>query len=172
MANLHVTNLSSAGVGHEAGQAAREAAPWLVRLARVGYAAKGTVYLVIGGLAVLATVGSRGGTTDSRGALTVIGDRPFGRAMLVVIGAGLVGYTLWALLAAAADAERRGSDLKGIALRLGMAARGLVYGALGYSALRMALGGGARGGSATDRWTGTLMHAPAGRWLVAGAGAM
>ena len=54
MANLRVTRDASSAVGRQAADAAHEAAPWIVRLARVGYAAKGTVYLVIGGLALAA----------------------------------------------------------------------------------------------------------------------
>ena len=171
MANLQVKRVTTSDVGRQAADAAQDAAPWIVRLARVGYAAKGVVYLVIGALAIMAAVGPSGGTTDSRGALSVIGDRPFGRVLLLVIGLGLVGYTLWALIAAAMDAEDRGGDVKGIALRLGMAGRGLLYGALGVTALLMASGSSGSGGGGTDRLTARLMSAPFGRWLVAGAGA-
>jgi hypothetical protein len=171
VANIRVTNITPTTMGRQAAAAAGEAAPWIVRLARVGYAAKGVVYLVIGALAVMAAMGARGSTTDSRGALSVIGDRPFGRVLLLVIGLGLIGYTLYALIAAAMDAEDRGSDAKGIALRLGMAGRGLLYGGLGVSALLMSSGSGSGGGGGgADRWTGRLMSAPFGPWLVGGVG--
>ena len=45
-------------------RASREASPWIERLGRFGYAAKGVVYLVIGVLAVQAALGRGGGTTD------------------------------------------------------------------------------------------------------------
>lgn len=172
MARLRVRGTSSAVNGgmDDAKTAAHDAAPWIVRMARVGYAAKGTVYLVIGGLATRAALGAGGGTTDSRGALAVIGQGTAGGVILGAIAAGLLGYTLWALIAAATDADRRGPGAKGAALRVGQAFRGLVYGGLGIEAARLAIGGVARGGDGTDHWTGELMAAPMGRWLVAGVG--
>jgi hypothetical protein len=149
---------------------ARELAPWLVRLARVGYVAKGVVYLVIGSLATLAAVGNGGGTTDARGALAVIGEGGAGRALLALLGAGLLGYALWAIIAALTDADRRGSDAKGVALRLGQAGRGLMYGALGIEALRLMATAQRSNGGGTRHWTGVLMDAPFGRWLVAALG--
>src|SRR5215212_147139 len=52
---------------------------WLVRFGRLGYLAKGLVYIVVGFLATQAAVGSGGETTDIKGALQTIGDAPFGR---------------------------------------------------------------------------------------------
>jgi hypothetical protein len=146
------------------------AARWVVRAARLGYAAKGVVYLVIGALAARAAAGDGGTTTDSRGALRAIGDGALGNAALAVIGVGLLGYALWAVLSAATDAEDRGRDAKGIAIRIGQAGRGLAYGALGIEALR--LFGRARdsGGRGAEHWTGRLLDAPFGRWLVVAVG--
>lgn len=175
MARMHVEALRGANDAAGAAMgAARDAAPWLVRLARVGYVAKGIVYLVIGGMALRAAIGAGGGTTDSRGALRIIGDGAAGRAALVVVGLGLIGYALWALIAAATDADRRGRDAKGIVLRLGQAGRGLAYGALGVSAFALVNGGGGGSGGGADRWTGRLMDAPFGAALVGvvGAGVM
>src|SRR4051794_29614246 len=53
--------------GRAARQAAHEASPWLVGLGRFGYVAKGTVYLIVGGLAAEAALGHGGATTDSKG---------------------------------------------------------------------------------------------------------
>jgi len=46
-----------------------EVAPWVERLARVGYAAKALLYGTIGILAAQAAFGEGGRTTDTRGAL-------------------------------------------------------------------------------------------------------
>jgi hypothetical protein len=170
MARLHVVGERGHGI-HDATIGAHELAPWLVRLARVGYAAKGVVYLVIGSLATFAATGNGGGATDARGALQVIGDGGLGRMGLGVIGAGLLGYTLWAVIAAVTDADRRGRDVKGIALRIAQGGRGLMYGGLGIEALRLMATARRSNGSATRHWTGVLMDAPFGRWLVAALGA-
>lgn len=49
------------GAGRDAGdhaeEAARRASPWVEKLARFGYAAKGVVYIVMGVLAMLVVVG-------------------------------------------------------------------------------------------------------------------
>ena len=57
----------------ELSEAGRQGAKWLVRLGRLGYGAKGVVYLVIGFLAIEAALGSGGQTTDSTGAVREIG---------------------------------------------------------------------------------------------------
>jgi hypothetical protein len=151
---------------------ARRHARWIVRLARAGYAAKGIIYLVIGGLAVRAALGAGGRATDSRGALGTIGDSAAGRGLLLLMGIGLVGYALWAVTSALLDAEDRGGDAKGIALRAAQSARGLAYGALGVEALAfVARSGGSGGGSGAEHWTARAMELPWGRVLVGLAGA-
>ena len=151
---------------------ARAQSHWIVRAARIGYAAKGLIYLVIGALALRAAMGAGGGTTNSRGALRTIGESGFGRWLLLVIGVGLLGWRVWALVASSLDAEDRGSDAKGIAIRIGQALRGLVYGALGVEAMRLFMrSGSGGGGGGAEHWSARLMELPWGRWLLALAGA-
>ena len=151
--------------------AKRAAGTWLVRLARVGYFAKGILYLVIGGLAALAALGSRDGeTTGSHGALNAISESGIGRVLLIAIGVGLIGYALWAVVAGTLDAERRGKDAKGVALRVGLAARGLAYGALGLEALRLYLTSRESNGDGEAHWTARLLAMPMGQWIVGGIG--
>ena len=159
-------------IANAAGGAANEAAPWIVRMARLGYAAKGTVYIIIGWLAARAAFGVGGDTTDSSGALRVMRDGPLGQFLLWVVAVGLVGYAIWRLIAAAMDAEGKGSEAKGVAVRLAQAGRGLLYGALGVEAARLAMNASASSGqdSGAEHWTARLMGMPAGRWLVGLAG--
>ena len=149
---------------------ARRLSPWVERLARVGYAAKGLVYLLVGGLAARAALGAGGRTTDSGGALQSLGSGAGGKLLLALVAAGLLGYALWRVIAAATDAEAKGDDAKGLAQRLAGAGRGLLYVGLALQALRLLRGGGAEGGSRAEDWTARLMAAPAGRWLVAAVG--
>jgi hypothetical protein len=83
--------------GTGAGTAGRIA--WI---ARSGYVARGVVYLIVGGLAVLAALGSGGETTDSKGALRTIIQQPFGQVLLGLVALGLVSYAVWRLVQAIA----------------------------------------------------------------------
>jgi hypothetical protein len=152
-------------------QGLRAASPALVMLGRAGYAAKGSVYVVMGALAAGAAVGAGGATTDTRGALNVIGDGPMGMIALLAIGVGLLGYMLWRLIAAVTDAEGKGDEPTKLVVRGAQAVRGIAYGALGVQALR-ALDGDDVGsqGAATRHWTGRLLDMPFGRALVVGVG--
>ena len=149
----------------------RAASPALVMLGRAGYAAKGIVYVVMGALAARAALGAGGKTTDTRGAINVIGDGPMGTIALLAIGIGLIGYMLWRLIAAVTDAEGKGDHPTKLAVRGSQAARGIAYGVLGVQALR-ALGGDDVGsqGAATRHWTARLLDMPFGRALVIGVG--
>lgn len=143
------------------------AAPWIERLARVGYASRGVIYIIIGGLAVALARQTGGATTDSRGALGRIAEQPLGSVALVVIAAGLAGYAVWRLIEAVMNPEHLPNDPKGIIKRVGYAGRGLIYVGLAIAAFRMASGRSSGGGSGgADDWTARVMSLPAGRWLV------
>ena len=148
----------------------RESAGWVVRLGRLGYAAKGLLYIIVGTLATEAALGIGGGTTDTRGALRAVARAPFGHIALIVVAVGLIGYAVWRVISAIVDGERRGSEPGGIALRIGEAIRGLVYGALGASAIGYLMG---KHGDTSDRarsMTSRALSFPAGRWIVIAAG--
>ncbi|HEY0405655.1 MAG TPA: DUF1206 domain-containing protein [Pyrinomonadaceae bacterium] len=147
--------------------------PWMQRLARFGYAAKGVVYIVVGALAMLAATGRGGETTDTRGALQTIETQPFGKAVLFIVAVGLIGYALWRLIQALADTEEKGANLKGIAVRIGYACSGLVYAGLSLTAARTLIEAGEPDSTSQtqERWTQRLMELPYGAWLVELAGA-
>jgi uncharacterized membrane protein YidH (DUF202 family) len=147
---------------------AHKARPWVERLARLGYATKGVVYTVVGVIAALAALRGGGKTADTRGALEEIVQRPYGRVMLIVVAVGLAGYALWRLTQAVFDTEDKGAEWKGLAVRAGYACIGFVYFGLGYSAVRLILGGDA-GDSSDEKskaWSATFMSLPFGRLLV------
>lgn len=159
------------GAQDEVARHARRHGRVIARLARAGYAAKGIIYMVVGGLALRAAIGSGGRATDSRGALATIGEAPAGRALLAGIGIGLVGYALWAVVAGLLDAEDRGDDAKGILLRAAQMFRGAMYALLGVEALRLVMRSAAGGGDGAEHWTARLLALPWGRWLVAAVAA-
>jgi hypothetical protein len=164
-------DVSLNGAGEKAERVTRAARPWIKRLARFGYAAKGVVYVLIGSLAAYGAF-EGDAPTDSRGALTQVVRQPFGRVLLVVIAVGLAGYALWRLVQALRDTEDKGSDWKGLAIRFGYACIGFVYAGLSYSAVKLILGQGAgKGSDQTSReWTATFFALPFGRLAVGLAG--
>ena len=151
---------------------ALDAAPWIERTARAGYAAKGIVYLLIGTLAARAAFGDAGGqSTGSEGALRTLLDEPFGKVLIGLIAAGLAAYALWRAFSAITDPENHGTGLKGIGVRTGFGISAVVHGALALEALRLATGSGGGASDGAEHWTSRLLAAPAGPWLVAAAAA-
>ncbi|MBN9388194.1 MAG: DUF1206 domain-containing protein [Chloroflexi bacterium] len=143
-------------------------------LGRIGYAAKGVVYMVIGFLAALAAFGGGGGeTTDRKGAVQKIYEQPFGVFLLAAIAFGLACYALWSFIMAAADTENKGTKPKGIATRLVYAGIGVSYLLFAFGAIQLLTGAGNMGknsdASAKD-WTAQLLSKPFGVALVIIAG--
>src|SRR5215813_13706921 len=117
-----------ASSGAAAGARLPVAAParrWIIAAAKFGYFAKATVYAVIGLLALLAAIHNGKRTAGSREAFMTIVSQPFGRILLGVLTAGLAAYAFWRLMQALLDTDHHGSTVKGIFVRLGMAATGL-----------------------------------------------
>ena len=149
-----------------------EASPWIEILARVGFVAKGLLYMVIGGLAACAGLGRGGEATDTRGAMTKLLALPYGRVLLVGLAIGLTGYAIWRFVEGIADPDQRGTDVKGIALRSSFVARGLLHLGLALSAIKAAMGRPASDGGSgqEDEATATAFRLPVGEWLVLAAG--
>jgi hypothetical protein len=141
-------------------------------LARLGYASKALIYVIVGGLAAAAAANRGGRVTDTSGALRVILSQPFGQAILIVLAIGLCGYSAWRLLDAFADPDRHGKDFGGLVVRIGNVIRGLIYGALGLEAFRLARGLRGSKGNEAEMWTARVMELPLGEWMVGLAGAI
>ncbi|HEY0379275.1 MAG TPA: DUF1206 domain-containing protein [Pyrinomonadaceae bacterium] len=149
------------------------ASPWMELLARYGYATKGIVYVVVGGVATMAALGLRGETTDVRGALQEIEDKPFGTAALATVAFGLVGYVLWRWVQALADTEHKGAKLKGVLVRIGYFISGTVYAGLALTAAKVLIDVDEPDSSSEvqEQWIARVLGIPAGRTLVIVAGA-
>src|SRR5579859_1664212 len=142
---------------------------WMTMVARCGYAAKGVVYLIIGGIAAQVAIGAGGAVTDQKGALHTILQQPFGPLLLGVVAIGLFGFALWCFIQAAFDTEGKGTMAKGLIARIGYAAIGLSYTTLALGALQLALGtgnGGKGSNASTQDGTALLLKQPFGPALV------
>ena len=145
-------------------------------MARLGYAAKGTVYILVGALTAGAVLLGDGQITGSRGALSQLQDAAFGQIILAVIGLGLVAYVLWRFTQATWDPEEEGTDAKGILIRATMLISGFIYAGLAIYSFQLSFlsggggGGGGSGSSSTQSRTAELMSQPAGRILVGAVG--
>lgn len=155
-------------ITNQGSRAAGATAPKLEGLARVGFASKALLYVVVGVLAVRAAAGMGGQITGTKGALREIVDHPFGKTLLIVMGVGLLGYAAWRVIQGFADPERKGSDAKGIALRITYVLRGIAHAYLAVQAFRVASAHSAGGqdGAAAKQASSQAMQLPFGNWLV------
>ena len=153
--------------------------PGLVALARLGWVAKGVVYLLVGLLAVpIAIDGLRGdsasgGTEASQsGAVAKIADTSAGTFALWIIAIGLALYVVWRLISIVLPAE---NSAKAWLTRGGYLVSAAAYSLLAWSALSFARhDAAANGGESEDakveRFTRELMEKSGGRWLVGALG--
>jgi Domain of Unknown Function (DUF1206) len=142
-------------------------------LARLGYAAHGCVYVIMGGLAVLAALGAGGRTTGAKGALLTLLSQPFGLALLGLVAFGLLCFSGWRLAQSILDADRLGTDGKALGRRIAYGVSGVLHAALAFFATGVLFGLKAASGSdeqSARDWTATLLAAPFGRWLVGAVG--
>lgn len=160
-------------VGRALRDGADRAAPWVERLGRLGYVAKGAVYLLVGVLAAEAALGAGGAATGSRGAIRHALRLPFGDVLLVAVAVGLAGYALWRLVQAVRDTENRGRSAKGLVVRTGYLGSAIFYATLAGYAVSLAQGQRAPGDEAVSReHTAWLLGLPHGPWLVCLVGAV
>ena len=145
---------------------------WLGWAGRIGLVAKGFSYALVGVLAIALAAGLGGRAAGRGGALEVVADEFYGRALMLALALGFAAYALWRLAQAILDRDDEGLDGSGIAKRLGYLARAVLYGSLTVTALTL-LDGTGDGESDTRearRQTAEVLTWPAGRWLVAGVG--
>ncbi|HST59465.1 MAG TPA: DUF1206 domain-containing protein [Longimicrobium sp.] len=153
-------------VQHHARRAAHQAGPGVQRLARLGYAAKGVVYVIIGVIAADAAFSPAEQVEGTHGALGTILRQPFGKVLLGIMALGLAGYVLWKVVQAVMDPEHKGSDAKGLVARIGYGISAVLYAGLTLEAVRLVRGsGGGEGGGAQD-WTAAVMDKPFGRVAI------
>lgn len=158
---------AKAGAKQKTNQAGQETKPWIRRLGRFGYMAKGTVYFLIGILAVMAALGAGGKTTGTSGMLQTVASKPFGEILLWLIGIGLIGYVVWEIIKVIKDPENKGTDAKGIITRAGYAVSSIMYGAIAFKAISVAMNASSGGGGGSEKTiSAKLLAQPFGQWVI------
>ncbi|MBZ6377446.1 hypothetical protein B5C34_04895 [Pacificimonas flava] len=136
----------------------------LQTFARIGFLARGVVYILLGYFALTA-LGSQG-TTDVLGAIK---DAPLGNVLLALVGIGLLGYGVYRLYGAMIGIDAPGTGAKAAGKRIGHAASGVAHLFLGFIALRGVFSSsspGGSGGSGTGEAAGFVTDFPGGEILL------
>jgi hypothetical protein len=143
---------------------------WVERFARIGLIANGLVYCLVGLLAFMAAFHLKGNDAedaDQQGVFQFVMEQPFGKGLLLVIGLGLVSYSLWRIIQALKDTEHKGDGAKGLARRSGYLFSAVIYGGLAAAAFKMVMGY-RESGKSDQRETvaRTVLEQPLGKWIL------
>ncbi len=166
------------------GEAGRKRSPLLRRVpplrdllelaARVGYGARGLVYLSVGLLVLFATLGMIGDAVGVRGALEWLSKRPLGRVWMLLVGLGLAAFVIWRVLQSVFDADHEGTSRHGLMTRAGQLFSGLGYTAVTFAAFSLFAGPRAEepseGMVRSQERASMLLDLPFGRWLLVAVG--
>jgi hypothetical protein len=135
--------------------------------ARLGLAARASIYLVMGLLALAVALGHSRSETDQRGAIKAVAQQSGGRLLLVVLAVGFAGYALWRFSEAAF-----GVVGDGMGPRLKSLARGVVYASFAVTTVAILVGSGGSGSQASQQQglTAKVMAHAGGRYLVGAVG--
>lgn len=152
-------------------RAANKGQPWTDRAARVGFLARGSVYVLVGGVALTAALGAGGAPTDPSGALMRLGRMPAGRAALALIALGLLVHAAFrAVLAVIGEPYVKQRRWQRLATRARHGFSALFYLGMSSTAALLAAGRSAEAHADKDAQTrglsAWLLGAPFGRPLL------
>lgn len=108
---------------------------------RVGHAAKGMLYGLIGLFALHDLIYDQDVVDGSQGVLASLGNYYLGSILLGLLATGLMGYVLWRFIQASLNPGQTDSlNSRQVLQRCGYAVSGCTYLGLGYTAGKLALG--------------------------------
>lgn len=132
----------------------------LVWFTRLGFAARGLLFIVIAWLVI-----GTGRAADPGSALEYLSTGRE-RALLFGVAAGFVGYGIWRLLDAVLDSEGRGDVGKSVVGRAAAAGSGAVYLFLAYQTWSLLSGNAADSGGDAQEQARTVLTLPGGNILL------
>ena len=133
-------------------------------LARIGLAARGAIYILIGWLAIEVALGHSAQQPNQQGALQLLAGKSYGMVTLWLLSIGFAGYSLWRLSEAAFGVT---GEKPGPGPRLKSLVRAIVYAFLAYLTFQVISGAAGNETRSQQDLTAKLMHHTGGQWLVA-----
>ncbi|HUE84519.1 MAG TPA: DUF1206 domain-containing protein [Vicinamibacterales bacterium] len=147
-------------------------------LARFGCVSIGTVYAMLGTLALIALTGRLIEVADEDRMIHLLMDVPGGPLLIWSLVIGMAGYVVWRAVEVATDPYDFGTGAKGLAIRSLIGLSALAYGLLAFSTARIAIThepgvpnlqrDGAE--EQQQRLVAQVLEWPGGIWVVAATG--
>ncbi|WP_027964125.1 DUF1206 domain-containing protein [Halalkalibacillus halophilus] len=144
-------------------QAKEEIKPWIRRFGRIGFMAKGIVFVLVGILTLLAAIGVQGNESGPSGMFQSLATMPFGEILLWLIGVGLLLYVGWLFVDIIKDPENNGLAVRATSFVTALIYSGLAYQAFLFTVQARSSGGGS---DAEESFSAVLLDQPFGRWLI------
>ncbi len=137
--------------------------------AKLGYAARGIVFLLVAILALFS--GIAGGQPETKTAISTLLQQPLGRVWVGLIGLGLLGFVAWRLAQSIADADGQGNDGRALVIRAALLGSAVTYTGLAVYALGHAVSAsGDTGGSGEKGLAQWVMSQPFGSYVAIAIG--
>lgn len=139
-------------------------------VARIGYTARGIVFLIVAGLAARTVVFQTDEVGGTRGALESFLPGPLGRTLLAAVAIGLAGYVVWRFVQAVTLPFTEAEGWKTLPRRAAFGFSGAFYSLLALTAGELALGMPTHDADAEQKWSAWLLEVPLGEPILAGIG--
>ena len=133
-------------------------------LARAGLTARGIIYILVGWVAILISLGRSSREADQLGALQLLVGKPYGAVSLWLLGIGFAAYALWRLSEAVFGVTGEGN---GAGPRLKSLGRAVIYAGFAFLTFQVISGAhSSEAGRQEDVTAKVMQHHPGGQWLI------
>lgn len=150
--------------------------PTTTRIGRIGWFAKGVVYLIAGLLAALVALRSIGWAEENAsdeasptGAIKEVAQHLFGGPLLIVLALGLLVYSGWRFVAAVMPGPK---EWKARATRVGYVVSAVMYASFAFTAFKLVVHSPSNtdGNDTVSSIADTVMSRAGGRVIIGGVG--